>query len=68
MARCPSCNTDYSGSICPTCDATLRSVERGMFTLPRPQLAVYVVAALAVAWVATRYVGSELLIDGGMSL
>jgi competence protein ComEA len=28
-----------------------------MFTLPRPQLAVYVVAALAVAWVATRYVG-----------
>jgi competence protein ComEA len=28
-----------------------------MSELPRPQLAVYVVAALAVAWVAARYVG-----------
>jgi competence protein ComEA len=28
-----------------------------MSELPRPQLAVYVVAALAVAWVVTRYVG-----------
>src|SRR3954451_21178495 len=23
MARCPSCNTDYSGPICPACDATI---------------------------------------------
>jgi competence protein ComEA len=28
-----------------------------MSELPRPQLAVYVVAALAVAWVAARYIG-----------
>jgi len=28
-----------------------------MTSLPRPQLAVYVVAALAAAWVLTRYVG-----------
>src|SRR3954447_10119072 len=23
MARCPSCNTEYSGPICPACDATI---------------------------------------------
>ena len=36
-----------------------------MSDLPRPQLAVYVVAALAVAWVLTRYAGGSGGSHGG---